>query len=224
MPARWRQRLKQRFWQPDSFRAALHRMATDPGEAARGLPRALIDRLDPDDPLDARIVIGQHLDTLGLEIIGTRSLSEITERVLDVVTDARLPKLEPETTRLIGDVLAVTAPIREAAQVIGDRVQRHSIELTRALSAFERRVAALDRAGVDLARTQFDADFGRNFEYYTGFVFEVQSADLGAPSPVAGGGRYDGLLQVVGAPRPVPAVGCAVHTERLLSCIARSRG
>lgn len=224
VPARWRQRLKQRFWQPDNFRAALNRMATDPAGPARGLPQTLIDRLDPTDPLDARIVIGRHLDTLGLEIIGTRTLSEITERVLEIVADARLPKLAPETSRLIGDVLAVTSPIRDAARTIGDLVPRHSVELTRALGAFERRVAALDAAGVDLGRTHFDADFGRNFEYYTGFVFEVQSADLGAPSPVAGGGRYDGLMQVVGAPKSVPAVGCAVHTERLLSCIARSRG
>ncbi len=64
---------------------------------------------------------------------------------------------------------------------------------------------------------EFSAEFGRNLEYYTGFVFEVVVPKLGTGSPVAGGGRYDGLLKAVGAPEQVPAVGSAIHTERLLS-------
>jgi len=42
---------------------------------------------------------------------------------------------------------------------------------------------------------------------------------LGKGSPIAGGGRYDGLLKAVGAPEQVPAVGSAIHTERLLSVV-----
>ena len=32
---------------------------------------------------------------------------------------------------------------------------------------------------------------------------------------IVGGGRYDGLLQSLGAPKPVQAVGCAIALERL---------
>jgi ATP phosphoribosyltransferase regulatory subunit len=53
-------------------------------------------------------------------------------------------------------------------------------------------------------------------EYYTGFVFELRSA---AGIELAGGGRYDTLLELLGAPRPVTAVGCAIHTERLLAAV-----
>jgi ATP phosphoribosyltransferase regulatory subunit len=42
---------------------------------------------------------------------------------------------------------------------------------------------------------------------------------LGPASPVGGGGRYDGLLKAVGAPHNVPAVGGAIHTERLLAVV-----
>jgi len=33
----------------------------------------------------------------------------------------------------------------------------------------------------------------------------------------AGGGRYDQLLKMLGAPRDVPAVGCAIRSERVLA-------
>jgi ATP phosphoribosyltransferase regulatory subunit len=48
-------------------------------------------------------------------------------------------------------------------------------------------------------------------------VFEVIVPGLGPQSPIAGGGRYDGLLKAVGAREDVPAVGAMIHTERLLS-------
>ena len=65
----------------------------------------------------------------------------------------------------------------------------------------------------------FSAEFGRNLEYYTGFVFEISVPRLGPRSPVAGGGRYDSLVSDVGAPSPVPAVGSSIHTERLLAAL-----
>jgi ATP phosphoribosyltransferase regulatory subunit len=73
---------------------------------------------------------------------------------------------------------------------------------------------------VSTGEAEFSAEFGRNLEYYTGFVFEVVAPALGPRSPVAGGGRYDSLLSEVGAPAPVPAVGASIHTERLLAALA----
>ena len=77
----------------------------------------------------------------------------------------------------------------------------------------------LAESGVDIAAMEFSAEFGRSVGYYTGFVFEIVVDALGPTSPVGGGGRYDGLLKAVGAPRNVPAVGGAVHTERLLTVV-----
>ena len=53
-------------------------------------------------------------------------------------------------------------------------------------------------------------------EYYTGFVFELWSRDSEGPVQVAGGGRYDTLLESLGAKQPVSAIGCAIRTERML--------
>ena len=73
---------------------------------------------------------------------------------------------------------------------------------------------------MDTRQATFAAEFGRNLEYYTGFVFEIIAPELGPDSPVAGGGRYDSLLADVGAPARVPAVGSSIHTERLLSVLS----
>lgn len=55
----------------------------------------------------------------------------------------------------------------------------------------------------------------RGFDYYTKTVFEIVYAELGAQSAIAGGGRYDGLIEECGGPS-VPAVGFAAGMERLL--------
>lgn len=58
----------------------------------------------------------------------------------------------------------------------------------------------------------------RGLDYYTHTAFEITSDGLGAQNTVAGGGRYDGLVDILGGP-PTPATGFAIGVERLLSLI-----
>ena len=68
----------------------------------------------------------------------------------------------------------------------------------------------------------FGAGFGRHFEYYTGMVFQIEIEGAGMAGQIAGGGRYDGLIRALsGGKRDVPAVGAAIHTERLLGAARR---
>lgn len=55
----------------------------------------------------------------------------------------------------------------------------------------------------------------RGLDYYTKTAFEIKYPPLGAQSAVAGGGRYDGLIEEMGG-NPTPAVGFAAGLERLL--------
>ncbi|NLE99633.1 MAG: histidine--tRNA ligase [Anaerolineales bacterium] len=55
----------------------------------------------------------------------------------------------------------------------------------------------------------------RGLDYYTKTVFEVWAAGIGAQAAVCGGGRYDGLVELLGGP-PTPGVGVAVGLERLI--------
>ena len=55
----------------------------------------------------------------------------------------------------------------------------------------------------------------RGLDYYTRTVFEFTSSDLGAQSTVCGGGRYNGLVEIIGG-KSVPALGCGIGIERLM--------
>jgi len=55
----------------------------------------------------------------------------------------------------------------------------------------------------------------RGLDYYTRTVFEFTSDALGAQSGVGGGGRYDGLVELIGGP-PTPGMGWAAGVERML--------
>jgi ATP phosphoribosyltransferase regulatory subunit len=74
--------------------------------------------------------------------------------------------------------------------------------------------AAAERVIIDLGLT-------RGLGYYTGAVFEVYDAALGAP--LGGGGRYDELLGRFG--RDLPAAGWALNVERLhIALVGERRG
>src|SRR5207237_9348509 len=77
---------------------------------------------------------------------------------------------------------------------------------------FDAVLALLDAA--DIAY-EIDPTLVRGLDYYARTVFEFTSDALGAQSGVAGGGRYDGLVEQFGG-TPTPAVGWAAGVERML--------
>ncbi len=70
---------------------------------------------------------------------------------------------------------------------------------------------------LDRAEVAYDVDptLVRGMDYYTRTVFEFTSDKLGAQSGVAGGGRYDGLVQQLGGP-DTPGCGWAAGIERIM--------
>jgi histidyl-tRNA synthetase len=56
----------------------------------------------------------------------------------------------------------------------------------------------------------------RGLDYYNRTTFEIQTERLGAQNAVAGGGRYDGLVSLLGGPNH-PAIGFAVGMERVIA-------
>jgi histidyl-tRNA synthetase len=77
---------------------------------------------------------------------------------------------------------------------------------------FDEVCARLRVAGIDW---ELDGALVRGIDYYTRTIFEFTSDALGAQSGVAGGGRYDGLIELLGGP-PTPGMGWAAGLERML--------
>lgn len=73
------------------------------------------------------------------------------------------------------------------------------------------------RSLLDAANVHYDVDptLVRGLDYYTRTVFELTSDALGAQSGVGGGGRYDGLVELLGGP-PTPGMGWAAGIERIM--------
>ncbi len=69
----------------------------------------------------------------------------------------------------------------------------------------------LDRRGIPYAVTP---RLVRGLDYYTRTTFEITSGSLGAQNSLLGGGRYDGLSEILGGP-PAPGFGFAIGEDRL---------
>jgi histidyl-tRNA synthetase len=62
----------------------------------------------------------------------------------------------------------------------------------------------------------------RGLDYYTRTTFEVTAAGLGSQNAVCGGGRYDGLVELLGGP-PTKGIGFAIGSDRAILSIQESK-
>ncbi|HVA36628.1 MAG TPA: ATP phosphoribosyltransferase regulatory subunit [Candidatus Dormibacteraeota bacterium] len=117
-------------------------------------------------------------------------------------------------------VLPELALLRGGVEVL-DRLLRH-VPHPRVDGGIARLRAILSRAESLSMGHRISIDFAllRDFEYYTGLVFEAYVPELGFS--LLGGGRYDGLLGNFGF--PAPAVGWTSGVERLLIALERRGG
>jgi len=79
-------------------------------------------------------------------------------------------------------------------------------------SHFDAVCARLDDAGIAYT---LNPRMVRGLDYYNLTVFEWITDKLGAQATVCGGGRYDGLFELLGG-KPAPAIGFALGMERLI--------
>lgn len=218
IPPQWRGRLKRHFWRSGYFEALLDRMS---GKSASGAQQ-LLAHLGTLDEEQARPAFEGLMDMLGGAQQGGRTREEIVERLIEQAADAAALRLDPKIAKSIAAFLAISGPAAKAIEKIRSLTKSVGVSLEPQLKALTAQLATLKSLGIGLERVTFAARFGRNWEYYTGFVFEMWARDAEGAVQVAGGGRYDTLLQQLGAKRAIPAVGCAIRTERVLA--ARNYG
>jgi ATP phosphoribosyltransferase regulatory subunit len=213
VPSQWRDRLKRHFWRAGYFEALLERLSNGRGSDTQ----RLLAHLGTLDVTDAKPAFEGLLDLLGEAPHGARTREEIVERLMEQAADAASVRLEASIAKLIADVLAVSGPAPQALDHIRALTKAVGVALDTPLAAMQARLDALAKLSIDPSRISFAARFGRNMEYYTGFVFELWSRDAEGAVQVAGGGRYDRLLENFGAAPNTPAIGCAIRTERVFA-------
>jgi ATP phosphoribosyltransferase regulatory subunit len=213
IPAQWRGRLKRHFWRPDYFRELLDRLSNGgpvPGER-------YLAHLGTANEEEARAALAGLMDYLGSGPSGGRTREEIVDRLMEQAAEAAALRLDKRAVALIEQLLSVSGPAARSLAALRALLKKHRIDLDAPLALMQTRVEALEKLGLSDKRVTFAARFGRNMEYYTGFVFELWSRDKEGPVQIAGGGRYDTLLRTLGAKQDAPAIGCAVRSERVLA-------
>jgi len=77
---------------------------------------------------------------------------------------------------------------------------------------FEKLKELLEKNGISFV---VNKNLVRGLDYYNKTAFEFISSEIGAQGTIAGGGRYDKLVEYLGG-KPTPAVGFAIGIERLM--------
>ena len=183
-----------------------------------------IEYLGPDDSLaDAEIIacgarflasLGVlddcelHLNSLGdsdSRAAYRAALIAYLETFADQLSDDSRTRLAVNPLRILDSKDAGDRAILQDAprlqDYLNDVSKAHFADLT----------AALDSAGVAWV---FDPLLVRGLDYYCHTAFEFVTTSLGAQGTVLGGGRYDGLAEMLGGPK-VAGVGWAAGVERL---------
>ena len=222
MPARWRARLLRRFRNPDAFHATLRGLAGR-HERARTSISPFIDELAQEPTMERALALTEaELDRRKLELIGGRTLEDIATRLLEKAENRATEPLPADAVALLEDFLRIAGTPQAAIDKLNALAGRAG---ARTQAAAQRFAARMERIAALLpeAAIRFDAAFGRTFDYYTGFVFQLEATAGGGRMPVAGGGRYDDMLESLGGPA-VPALGMALSMPRLQAAITMHTG
>ena len=215
IPAPWVRRLARLFGDANALERALSGIAEsedrNAGETAFGadpsLPVEIVEAAEREDLAALERLIAERITATRMGA-GARRAREIAARLLEHRDPGALTLGDRERETLRG-FLALDVPFPGVGDAVRD-LGFGGEAVGAALEAHDGRVAHLRALGADVEAIGFRGSFGRPLDYYTGLVFELRALN---GTVLAAGGRYDRLLTMLGAPRPVPAVGFAVWLD-----------
>lgn len=157
--------------------------------------------------LDAMLTGAPHGKTMG-----GRTRADISRRLAYKYRQAaQRSQIEAALDALIG-WNAINGPADEALFELRRLFEGDEVALT-TLASWEQTIRTLVEYEIPHENVMIQPDLARAWDYYTGMVFELRIED----SPVAGGGRYDELMRIIGGSLDIPAVGFAFYIDNLLN-------
>ncbi|MCI4644685.1 MAG: ATP phosphoribosyltransferase regulatory subunit [Hyphomonadaceae bacterium] len=167
---------------------------------------------------EARDIVAEIFALAGTQMQGARSLDDIVEGLLAQAAeeeDEEAPALARQTLEA---VMAVECAPENAADALLAIARQAGIDgVDPVLERLSARVAGMARLAPDFLKSaRFGTPFGRRFNYYDGFVFELIAQDGDPRRPFGSGGRYDGLIRdLSGGTMDMTAIGGVVRPDRL---------
>ena len=209
LPRGWRTRLARAFGSAEQLASALDDLANPARANALGETVATLI-LDGDREGLAAHVAGL-MDRSSLSPSAGRTPDDIARRLIEKA-DLRSVRLSKDALDALKTFLAIRVPLEQSADALGAFEREAGVALGSALDLFSARAQAIAGHGLPEGVVEYDAAFGRPLDYYTGLVFEFGAQ---GSRPLAGGGRYDRLLTLLGAKQPIPGVGFSVWLDRI---------
>jgi histidyl-tRNA synthetase len=166
--------------------------------------------------------VGLTRSQLWINSIGCQECRPAFRELLRGILSKRLGELCADCrSRIERNVLRVYDCKNEGCRKIVDELPT-MVEHQDAACAehYEQVKAALGRAGVAFRE---DPRLVRGLDYYTRTVYEIKHPGLGARDTICGGGRYDGLVELLGGP-PTPCVGFGLGCEATLLAMESELG
>ncbi|AJY46155.1 ATP phosphoribosyltransferase regulatory subunit [Martelella endophytica] len=211
LPGGWQKRLIQAFGNHARLSALMETLARP--QPVAGLDRRVAAYLADGDEAGLVGHIAATMDATGYSTNASRSPDEIARRLKEKLA-LSVTSLDADALSALRAFLALEVPLSEARDALGAFAEKFELDIAGAIAVFARRIEALEATGTDIAAITYRAAFGRPLDYYTGLVFEI--AEKGPRAALlAGGGRYDRLLTLLGAEGHIPAVGFSLWLDRI---------
>ena len=204
--------LKRAFRQVGGVSALLK---AKPKQAAHGLAA----RLKGASPAEAKAIVADIFALSGIQPQGTRSIDEIVEGLLAQAADAEYGGAPDLARQTLESVMAVDCAPEQAADALLAIARQAGIDgVEPVLTRLDARVARMrEAAPAFMQAARFGTPFGRRFNYYDGFLFELfRPGESSGRRPFGAGGRYDTLLsKLSNGAVDASAIGGVVRPDRL---------
>jgi histidyl-tRNA synthetase len=150
-----------------------------------------------------------HLGTKENKESFCKALVDFLEPFKKELNEKDQERLKKNPLRVLDSKSTETQSILENSPSIKDFIDVSSIDL----------LNSLKNEFSDLCNIEIDHTLVRGLDYYSGFVFEAISSELGAQNAFLGGGRYDYLCSQLGG-KEMPAIGMAIGLERFSDIVS----
>ena len=171
------------------------------------------------EPGKAELLIREVFALADVRHVGGRMPEEIVERLISRTAQQAEP-VSAELMQGVMDLLNVRAKPETAFKQIREHFRKFRIgSIDRVLERCDKRLRYINAYRQQPLDLQFNVGLRRGLEYYTGFLFEIYAKNFAEIGHVCGGGRYDNLLDGLGASESIPAVGFGIGLDRLLPAL-----
>lgn len=175
------------------------------------------------EPGKAELLIKEVFALADVRHVGGRTPEEIVERLTSRTAQQAEP-ISAELLDAVSQLMNIRAEPEAAFKAIREHFQKFRIaSIEPVLERCETRLRYFNAYRQSPAALQFNVGLRRGLEYYTGLLFEVFAKNAMQVGHICGGGRYDNLLEGLGAGMPIPAVGFGIGLDRLLLALHKGQ-